>query len=559
MPGPIKVMLLREPESNEGLVSLKGPKEEGSKHYRFKLPWYPKTEWQAVFLSLELLEKDPKTWPQGKVRQKAQALRLFLPDRPSDDRFEIIGRRLYDAVFCSEEIRSVLDRLLHPDNEMPVIEFHIEDEDSRLQAYPWELLHNGKRFLFEGYHAFPVRHIHFDEPITQLELTEALTVLYIAPRPDMSSHKGYANLPILEKCYLEDLNRRFPDHLALKSLPDNTLDALHRYLIDSSGPTHVVHIDAHGGFGWLCHCKRLNPPSAEQCYQCEKPRSKDQRNRGYLAFGTDDGDIDWVSGDDLGKRLYRRDVQVVVLSACRSGLVGGASAFNSVAGALIKNRIPAVVAMQFSVDVKQAKKFVEFFYGALMNGMPLTQATAEARQAMSDDSWYRPVLYLRTDSGNYRGAVFRSPNPLAQELLEWKLIHHKCQELIEIFRGGPLEHLQECINATNSQQRNKWLNKAATIWERDCIPRLKGIPGKWHLRRVQPAEVAELKNSVSNAQTIYEELMMIDPQDRNFRARVVDVNQRALHLNGILWNLLGRADSEIRKLIETLHPEDRIP
>jgi hypothetical protein len=39
--------------------------------------------------------------------------------------------------------------LLHTESEIPVVEFHIQDEGSLLQAYPWELLHNGKRFLFD--------------------------------------------------------------------------------------------------------------------------------------------------------------------------------------------------------------------------------------------------------------------------------------------------------------------------------------------------------------------------------------------------------------------------
>jgi hypothetical protein len=216
---------------------LKGPKEE-SETYWFDLPWLDETEWQAVFLSLELQEEDPRTWPQGKVRQKAQELGLFLQDRPSDDRFKIIGQQFYNAVFGSEEIRSLLNRLLHTESKIPVVEFHIPDEGSILQAYPWELLHNSKRFLFEGYHAFPVRHVDFDEPITQFELTGALKVLYIAPRPDMSSYEGYANLPIRERLRMEHLNRYYPDHLTLESLSANTLDALQKYLMRSK--RHVI-------------------------------------------------------------------------------------------------------------------------------------------------------------------------------------------------------------------------------------------------------------------------------------------------------------------------------
>ena len=416
MPGPIKVTLRKEPNSKRALADLIGPGGE-SASVGFELPW-DETQWPAVFWSLELLEEDRRTWPQDKVRQKARELGLFLPARPSDSRFEIIGRRLYDAIFCSEEIRKLLDRSLHllyAEGEIPVVEFHIQDEGSILQAYPWELLYDEEGFLFDEKRAFPVRHVDFSESITHIELSEALSVLYVAPRPDMSSYENYAKLPIREKRHLEYLSRYYPDHLALEFLPVNTLDALQKHLIRSQNSVHVVHIDTHGGFGWLCRCKHLNPPRISHCSKCNSLRPKGKKDRGYLAFETSDGDVDWISGDDLGKRLHKRGVQVVVLSACQSGLVGGNSTFNSVAGALVKRRIPAVVSMQFSIDIRQAEKFAEFFYFALMNGMPLVEAVAEARIALSadsKDSWYRPVLYLRTDVSNYLGKIFEPRSPL---------------------------------------------------------------------------------------------------------------------------------------------------
>lgn len=412
MPGLIRITLHRESEPNKGLVELRGPQGE-SAICQFNLPWWDKVEWQAVFLSLELHEEDSKTWPQSKIREKAEELGLFLrqENRPSSDRFKIIGQALYKAVFSSEEIRTLLDRLLHAESE-PVVEFHIHDEDGLLQTYPWELLCDDKEFLFEGKRAFPVRHVDFEEPVTPFELTGVLRILYIAPRPDLSSYQRYTDLPVLERLPLEYLKYYYPDYLTLESLSENMLNALQKRLVRSKDPVHVVHIDTHGGFGWLCQCKWLNPADTKQCSKCSHDQSSDQRSRGYLAFETTDADIDWINGDDLGKRLSGRAVQVVILSACRSGLVGEGSTFNSVAGALIKQGIPAVVGMQFNIEVKQALKFAEMFYWALLDGKTLTEAVAEARIALSRDSWYRPVLYLRTDSSNYRGKIFEPKSSL---------------------------------------------------------------------------------------------------------------------------------------------------
>ncbi len=553
MPGPIKVVLRREPiprsKLNRAHVEIVGPGGEWASH-EFKLPWLDETEWQAVVLSLELQEEEPRTWPQGNILQKAQKLHLFLQGSPSDDRFKIIGKTLYDAVFGSEEIKRILYRLLHLEDDIPVLEFHIQDEGSILQAYPWELWHDGERFLFRGYNAFPVRHVNFEESIAQIELTEAMNVLYIAPRPNMASHGDYANLPIREGLHLESLHGRYSDHLTLESLPSNTLDALHEYFIASRNRVQVVHIDAHGGFGWLCRrkqCKWLNPTSAKQCSKCGQFSSKDQKSLGYLAFETSDRGVHWISGDDLGDRLNKRRIPVVVLSACQSGLVGGKSTFNSVAGALVKQRIPAVVAMQLSVEVGQAEKFVEFFYNTLANRKSLTEAVAEARISMLNHSWYRPALYLRTDPNNYRGTIFRAAPKEAvspRELVaEWKRMHHECQELLNEL-NVPLKDLQE-YSRTGEKSR---LRTASAAWASRCIPMLKNIPDRWESKNVQIPEFGNLREQITMMENIHSRLVQIEQMDPEFWVMYLQVET----LHGTLWRLLYIADGRISRLLEYL-------
>jgi hypothetical protein len=410
---PIRITLRREPEISRASIGLYGFHGETETHW-FDLPWIDETEWRAIFLSLELFEEDESTWPQEIVREKSKELNLFLKDRPSTDRFKIIGQKLYEAVFGKEEIRRLLDRLLHENSEPPVIEFHISDEGSVLQAYPWELLHNGDHFLFDGRRAFAVRHVDFEEKIVSLKLESSLKVLYIAPRPIFSDH---INLPVAEKLNLEEIDNRFPSHFEIASLPfnTNTRDSLQKYLLEIKDSTrkgtlvHILHIDTHGDFGWLCSCnkERLRSPGVKKCPSCGAVQSQDQKCQGYLAFEGDYKDVDWVSGKDLAKLLSGKGIQLVVLSACKSGMVGGSSTFTSMAGALVENQIPAVVAMQFSIGIKQSERFTEYFYKSMANGKSLTEAIAEARIALAN-SWYRPVLYLRTDSSNHLGRLFET-------------------------------------------------------------------------------------------------------------------------------------------------------
>ena len=69
---------------------------------------------------------------------------------------------------------------------------------SILQAYPWELLYDHQGFLFKAKRAFLVRHVDFEGSVPQVKLTEALRVLYVAPRPDVLP-EGYQRLPVLKK------------------------------------------------------------------------------------------------------------------------------------------------------------------------------------------------------------------------------------------------------------------------------------------------------------------------------------------------------------------------
>lgn len=417
MAAPIKVTLRQfSGHDKRATVILTGPNGESASH-EFQLLWVDGQEWSAVFWSLKLYSQDDSTWPKRAATiSKAEEMGLFVDQWPSDKRLRVMGEALYQRVFGSEKIRSLFSRLLLPSNELHVVEFHIPDVGSRLQAYPWELLHDGHDFLFGSRRAFLVRHVDFDQPIPTTSLNSALQVLLIDPRPDLSS-AGYELLPLLDREELEALANQYPEQLAVSNLIDAspsqaTLSKLQRHFLTSGTPPHILHIDTHGDFGWLCRCGHLNS-SGKTCKSktCALPRPKKQEIRGYLAFQDRKGKATWISGDKLGGQLRNRGVLVAVLAACKSGQVGGSSAFNSIAGALVKRGIPAVIAMQVAIDTEAAAIFIETFYTALMFNKPLTEAVAEARSALlavSDDSWYRPVLYLRTDPANSRGQIFSS-------------------------------------------------------------------------------------------------------------------------------------------------------
>lgn len=124
-----------------------------------------------------------------------------------------------------------------------------------------------------------------------------------------------------------------------------------------------------------------------------------------------------LPADRLAEVLRGRGVRLVVLGACETGRRDGRNVWGSVATALLKAGIPAVVAMQFTVNDSLAAAFSGAFYRALIAGLMVDEAVSAGRLAMRIAmpaasphirDWGVPVLYLRAPGGT----VF---NPVSDE------------------------------------------------------------------------------------------------------------------------------------------------
>lgn len=146
---------------------------------------------------------------------------------------------------------------------------------------------------------------------------------------------------------------------------------------------------------------------------CHGEESITQRGRRHdLIFTHQDGFIQRVSAFELAPVLSLvPDLQVVVLQACHSGSVTSATrpgsedergegerrTFESIALALIRQGIPAVVAMQGEITQEAADTFVRVLYEELRQGKSLDEAIAASRIAMHTVpgaiDWSLPVVY----------------------------------------------------------------------------------------------------------------------------------------------------------------------
>jgi hypothetical protein len=98
-----------------------------------------------------------------------------------------------------------------------------------------------------------------------------------------------------------------------------------------------------------------------------------------------------------------RSLRLVVLNACEGARSARDDPFGGVAQALVRQGIPAVIAMQFEISDPAALIFSHSFYQAIADGLPVDVATLEARRSMFADGneveWATPVLYLRSPDG----------------------------------------------------------------------------------------------------------------------------------------------------------------
>ncbi|HEU4833729.1 MAG TPA: AAA-like domain-containing protein [Pyrinomonadaceae bacterium] len=261
-------------------------------------------------------------------------------------------------------------------------------------ALPWELLHDGNGYLFQG--AKPVRVRRrlpnrrvFDVPV----VSTPARILLVTARPEDDAcgyidHRTSA-LPLVEA--MESL----PGLVKIHVLSPPTLPAL-RFELERARtekkPYHVVHFDGHGifsrevGLGGLCF---------------EKPEDVGKlENRGHVTVFT----------SELGPVLHHHRIPLVFLEACQTAQAEKAS--ESVASELLKVGVASVVAMSHSVLVETARRFVEAFYETLADGKRVGDAMLAGQRALKDDTfrgrifgagelrlqdWFVPVLYQEKD------------------------------------------------------------------------------------------------------------------------------------------------------------------
>ena len=263
-----------------------------------------------------------------------------------------------------------------------------------LLGLPWELLHDGESFLFQGARATRVRRRlpgtkALDVPV----VATPIRILLVTARPEDDSC-GYIDHRV-SALPLVDAMETLPGVVHIHVLSPPTLPALSEELDRARRerePYHVVHFDGHGvydrqvGLGGLC-------------FEHPDDVGKLDQRRHVTVFT-----------DELGPLLRDHRIPLVFLEACQTAQAEKAS--ESVAAELLKVGVASVVAMSHSVLVETARRFVEAFYDALARGARVGDAMLEGQRKLHLDrsrgrifgvgelklhDWFVPVLFQEKD------------------------------------------------------------------------------------------------------------------------------------------------------------------
>ncbi len=240
---------------------------------------------------------------------------------------------------------------------------------------PWELMRDPRSGLYYGLSLATgiVRYFESDRAFTPEPLTLPLKILVVLANP---KQEGLADIqPEDFRQSLESID--WKDKVQLDFLETPTLRALGKKALE---PYHIIHFAAHGGY---------------------------MQDTWGLALERADGTIDKVSAEDLAATLGPAlgHLRLVTLISCNSARLSkgdDSDTSNSVAAALVRMGVPAVIGTQFAISVSAAQTFTEALYGRMGAGDNLLSAVDEGRRAVHQTQpgfeWIVPVLYSRLEN-----------------------------------------------------------------------------------------------------------------------------------------------------------------
>jgi len=282
----------------------------------------------------------------------------------SSESLQAYGSRLFEALFSGSILDALRESLSLAHMANQSVRLRLISEIPSIIAIPWEYLYDARHGYWLALHAdiSLVRSLPLGTR-TPLPVTDTLKVFVMLANP--------SDLPPLDSVQqwqqMEDATAIAPIKL---TQIDPTYDALLAALRQSP---HIFHYIGHGEF-------------------------HDASNQGYLSLVGEDGQAMPISGDQLAIALGAcKTLRMVILDTCQSAMTGTSSAFAGIAQRLLKQELPAVLAMQGEIFDDLALQFSGEFYQAIADGFGVEKAINEGRKLLYTvtSTWGIPSLYYQ--------------------------------------------------------------------------------------------------------------------------------------------------------------------
>lgn len=251
-------------------------------------------------------------------------------------------------------------------------------QSPELAALPWEFLFDRRQaeYVSLSRETPIVRYLELPQPPQPLEVTPPIKILGLVASPeDLKQLDVEIEKQRVEKA-LHDLSVRNLVHL--EWLEGQSWRHLQHAM--RGGPWHIFHFIGHGGFDQFS-------------------------DEGVIFLADSKKNAFRLSATQLGRLLAaHRSLRLVFLNACEGAKGSERDIFSSTSSILVRRGIPAVLAMQYEITDRAAIEFARAFYEAIVDGMPVDAAVAEARVAITiavnnTVEWGTPVIYMRAPNG----------------------------------------------------------------------------------------------------------------------------------------------------------------
>jgi CHAT domain-containing protein len=302
-----------------------------------------------------------------------------------------LGQRLFEALIAGDVYALYVASEQRAHEQQSTLRLQLRVRPSELVRLPWEFLFDPRQQDYLGLTVPLVRYLQVLAPRQPLRVVPPLRILGMVARPSDQHALDAGEEQQRLHAALARLQR--DGFVELKWVIGQSYTDLEDAL--ENGPWHVFHFIGHGGYDRVA-------------------------GEGTLALADETGRTDSVGAEDISRLLAEHHpLRLVVLNACDTGRGSVSDAFSSTAAALIRRKIPAVLAMQFEITDTAAIQFAKTFYQYLAKGRPVDDSVMRARRALrraKQDTleWGTPVLYLRAPDGRIFDTIIplsRHPSP----------------------------------------------------------------------------------------------------------------------------------------------------